>query len=135
MTNEGDAGTCWAIWPENAGDDGVIFRDRLECVILIAKIIEIGIGEVRIGAAVVDLPNGYEAIRVGVRQGTKEYAVDYAENGGGGSDAQCEGEDHQGAESRTLGETASGIFQILESCLEHGVSSVLRRALFFCAIT
>jgi hypothetical protein len=59
-------------------------------------------------------PDDDEAAAVAVGEGLEEDAVDYAEEGGGGSDAEGQGEDGGEGEAGGLSELAKTVAEVLK---------------------
>jgi hypothetical protein len=68
------------------------------------------------------LPDDDETAAVAVGEGLEEDAVDYAEEGGGGSDAEGEGEDGGEGEAGGLAELAEAVADVLQERV-HAVTS------------
>jgi hypothetical protein len=71
------------------------------------------------------LPYDDEAAAVAVGEGLEEDAVDYAEEGGGGSDAEGEGEDGGEGEAGGLAELTEAVANVLEERVHAGFTSWL----------
>jgi hypothetical protein len=67
------------------------------------------------------LPDDDEAAAVAVGEGLEEDAVDYAEEGGGGSDAEGEGEDGGEGEAGGFAELAEAVADVLMDAWEERV--------------
>ena len=68
------------------------------------------------------LPDDYESAAVAVGEGFEEDAVDDREEGGGGSDAEGEGEDGGEGEAGGLAELAKAVAYVLQERV-HGITS------------
>jgi hypothetical protein len=109
----------------------VVRRERLEGVALPPPVKEIGIGiadRVRGGdvggrdsRGKLKSVDGNEFVGVGERERAKEDAIDQAEDGGGGSDAERQCEDSGQGEPWAAAKIANSEDRVLEYCPQHGV--------------
>lgn len=98
----------------NGGDVGAVLCDRLEAAILVAKVVEVRVGQARPGASGIHLEQRHDPVRLGVRQGAQQDAVYHAEDGGSGADGQGECEDGDGGESGAAAQHPEGVTDVLK---------------------
>src|SRR5580693_730864 len=80
--------------PRNRRDAILVLCNRPEAAVLIAKVVKVRVREVRPAALGVDLEDGHDAVRIGVRQRPEQHAVDHAEDCRRRADGQRERKDH-----------------------------------------
>src|SRR5260370_22634377 len=82
----------------------------------LAKLINLRAVQARIPvtAGFIHQPNLYNAVGPGVRKWVDEDSVDDAEDGAGGANAECQGEDGGQREAGALAEVAEGVAEIGE---------------------
>ena len=56
----------------------------------------------------------YDAVWVVVRQRTQQDSVDHAEDGSGGADGECQGDDRDGRESWTAPQEAERVAKVVK---------------------
>jgi hypothetical protein len=71
-------------------------------------------------------PDDDEAATVAVGEGLEEDAVDDAEKGGGGSDAEGEGEDGGEGEAGGLAELAKAVAQVLQDGMHRHLAEITK---------
>ena len=96
----------------------VIRGERLEGMIARAPVKEIRIAEavsdVGLARRSVQHQRRHQAVRLGKRQRAQQYGVDQAEDGGGGADAQGQGQNGGQREGGTLAQLAYGKAKVLQ---------------------
>ncbi len=98
---------------DGAGIDGGPSSEAGEAALLRLPILIVGIGDFHgSGDLGVGLADGDEAAGILEGQRCEEKRVDGAEDGGGGSDAEGQGEDGGEGEARGLAELASGVAEV-----------------------
>ena len=79
-----------------------------------AKIAQVEVVHGKLGEALILIEDAYDAAGIGVGERAQEHAVNHAEDGGIGADAQRDGENNDGGEAGTFGERARAVAQVAE---------------------
>ena len=96
----------------------MVLGNRLEAVVLIAKVVEVRVRQARPRALGVDFENGHNPVRLGIRQRPQQHAIYNAEDGRGSADGQCERKDHDRGGPGVFAELSSAVATIGEHGME-----------------
>src|SRR5215467_5018639 len=67
-----------------------------------------------------EFPHGHDLLRVRIGKRAKQHRIHNRENGGGGTDAESQSKNRNGAEAGGLAQYAKGKAEVLEQCFEEG---------------
>ena len=101
---------------------------RLEAVGAVAPIVEVRLGHIAFVARLEDLVEANDAIRLRIRQGFDQHAVDHTEHRRGRADAEAEGQDRGDGKRGHARQRAQAKPHVPEKVANHGVSG---HAVFF----
>ena len=96
----------------------MILCDRLEAAALIAKVVEVWVRNARPCATRVDLEDGHDPVRIGVRKRLQQHAVYHAENCGGCANGQCQRKHGNSRETARFAQHAEGVVNVLPELLQ-----------------